>query len=119
MSPLPAIRIMLFALLLATGSARAASFPDSAAASHVSQTVTIQGTVSGVHVSDKGTVFINFGPPYPNQDFTAVIFASAAPQFGDVKRFTGRKLSVTGPISVWKGKPETIVRAPSQLHDLK
>jgi hypothetical protein len=106
-------------LALVLGIARAATLPDSAASAHVGQTVTIQGTVSGVHVSDKGTVFINFGPAYPNQDFTAVIFASAAAPFGDVRRYTGKKLAVTGAVSMWKGKPETILRTPAQLHEIK
>ncbi len=99
----------------AAGMACAAPIVDSQALAHVGQTLTVQGKVSNVHVSPKGTVFINFGQPYPNQDFTAVIFASSVAAFGDVNRLQGRTLAVTGPISMWKGKPEMILRAPSQL----
>ena len=112
------LRRSLFALAslaLLWAPVQAATIPDSQAASHVGQTFTVQGSVSGVHVSAKGTVFLNFGAPYPNQDFTAVIFSYAAPAFGNVNRFEGKHLAVTGPISMWKGKPEVILRAPAQL----
>ena len=103
------------ALGLITTGAPAATIPDSQAISHVGQTATVQGTVSNVHVSGKGTVFINFGDAYPNQDFTAVIFSSSAGAFGDVVRLDGKKLAVTGPITMWKGKPEMILRTPANL----
>ena len=106
------------ATALALTPASAAPIADSAAASHVGQTVTVAGAVSGVHVSGKGTVFINFGPGYPDQDFTAVIFASSTAQFGDVMRYEGKSLAVTGEITMWKGKPEMILRTPSQLRAL-
>jgi DNA/RNA endonuclease YhcR with UshA esterase domain len=103
------------AVVLAPGLAKAATISDSQAISHVGQDATVQGTVSNVHVSGKGTVFINFGAQYPNQDFTAVIFSSSAGAFGDAMRLEGKKLAVTGPITMWKGKPEMILRSPSQL----
>lgn len=103
-------------MLCAPASVCAASIPDSAAALHVDQTATVQGTISNVHVSAKGTVFINFGRPYPNQDFTAVIFASSVAGFGDVNRLQGRHAQVSGQITIWKGKPEMILRSPAQLH---
>ena len=115
-----AIRIaaMVAAVTLSAEPAFAAAIPDSQAISHVGQTATVQGTVSNVHVSGKGTVFINFGAPYPNQDFTAVIFSSSAGAFGDVMRLEGKTLAVTGPITMWKGKPEMILRAPAALRVL-
>ena len=110
-----AARIAAVAVILNVGAAYAATIPDSQAVSHVGQSATVQGTVSNVHVSGKGTVFINFGAQYPNQDFTAVIFSSSVGAFGDVMRLEGKKLAVTGPITMWKGKPEMILRSPSQL----
>ncbi len=76
------------------------------------------GRVSGVRVSGKGTVFVNFGPAYPSQDFTAVIFTSSAAQFGNVMRYQGKTLAVTGEITMWKGKPEAILRTPAQLREV-
>ncbi len=120
MTWIEASRATVIALVLALGTAIAvaAAIPDSQAVSHVGQIQTVQGTVSNVHVSGKGTVFINFGASYPNQDFTAVIFASSAAAFGDVMRLEGKKLAVTGPITMWKGKPEMILRAPASLRVL-
>lgn len=102
--------------LCAPAPSFATAIPDSAAGSHVGQNATVQGTISNVHVSAKGTVFINFGRPYPNQDFTAVIFASSVAGFGDVNRLQGRHAQVSGQITMWKGKPEMILRSPAQLH---
>jgi hypothetical protein len=117
---LQAIRAVAIAsaIALETGAVLGATIPDSQAISHVGQNATVQGTVSNVHVSSKGTVFINFGAPYPNQDFTAVIFSSSAGAFGDVMRLEGKKLAVSGPITMWKGKPEMILRMPASLRML-
>jgi hypothetical protein len=45
--------------------------------SHAGETATVCGTVTGVHyaASSKGMpTFINFDKPYPNQDFTVMIW---------------------------------------------
>lgn len=105
----------LLVVALCAGPVAAAPIPDSQAVAHIGQTVTVRGLVSNVHVSGKGTVFIDFGGPYPEQDFTAVIFASAASAFGDASRFDGKYLEVTGTVSMWKGKPEIVVQSPSQI----
>jgi hypothetical protein len=109
---------IVFALAVEAGPAFAVTIADSQAISHVGQNATVQGTVSNVHISGKGTVFINFGASYPNQDFTAVIFSSSAGAFGDVMKLEGKKLAVTGPITMWKGKPEMILRVPGALQIL-
>ena len=89
--------------------------PDSATAKYVGQTVTVEGTVANVHVTRSGTTFLNFGSPYPNQTFTAVIFRSAASRFLNPQQWEGKRVRVTGTVQTFRGKPEIILEEPSQL----
>ena len=77
--------------------------------------MTVIGVVTGTHVTAKGTEFLDFGPRYPGEDFTAVIFASSANGFGDVDQYYGKKLALTGRIESYKGRTEIILRSPGQL----
>ncbi|HYK82141.1 MAG TPA: hypothetical protein VEU55_03275 [Gemmatimonadales bacterium] len=88
---------------------------DSQAASAVGETVTVEGTVASVHVSRSGTVFLNFGRPYPEQTFSAVIFRTAAPGFPDPKQWQGRRVRVTGQVRLYRARPEIILTGPNQL----
>ena len=59
--------------------------PASEAYSHVRETATVCGKVTGVHyaANSKGKpTFINFDKPYPNQDFTVMIWDDERAAFG-------------------------------------
>jgi DNA/RNA endonuclease YhcR with UshA esterase domain len=106
-------------LVLLGGGVRAQTqrqeIPDSEAAAHVGETVTVRGTVANVYTSRAGNTFINFGRPYPNQVFTAVIFKERSRLFPNVHSLEGQEVRVTGEIRLYKGKPEIILESPSQL----
>ena len=60
--------------------------------------------------------FINLDEPYPNQVFTVLIWGSDRPKFGAPERvYSGRKICASGLIKLFRGVPETIVYAPTQL----
>jgi DNA/RNA endonuclease YhcR with UshA esterase domain len=118
MNHIAAAAVVVLLPLLPTTPVQAATYTDSQAASHVGETATVEGVATATHVSTKGTEFINFGDRYPNEDFTAVIFAENAPQI-DVSEYPGKKLDVTGKIQLYQGKPEIIVRSPDQLRVAK
>lgn len=111
------IRCCILPLILALGSnpALAAPISDAQAMAHIGQTMTVEGVVTGTHVTAKGTEFLDFGPRYPNQDFTAVIFGSSASQFGDVANYYGKRVDVTGKLELYRGKAEVILRSAHQL----
>jgi hypothetical protein len=88
---------------------------DSEAASHVGQTLTVEGTVASVHTTRSGITFLNFGGAYPKQTFTAVIFRSAASQFPNPQQWEGKRLRVTGEVRLYRGRPEVVLEAPGQL----
>jgi DNA/RNA endonuclease YhcR with UshA esterase domain len=85
------------------------------AAKHVGETATVTGKVDGFHQSGKGNIFLNMGGKYPNQAFTAWIPSGSASQFPNPQQYEGRTVSVSGKISLYKGKPEIIVNSPSQI----
>jgi DNA/RNA endonuclease YhcR with UshA esterase domain len=112
---------LAFALvLLSVGVVRSAfaqsAVPPQEARNHVGEYVTVTGVVSGVgHSSRSNTTFINFGGRFPNHQFTAVIFRSAAASFEDVDGLDGKTVSVTGKVKMYRGKPEIVLNNPSQI----
>jgi hypothetical protein len=54
---------------------------DSQAPQYVGKDVSVKGIVANVHVSKNGNIFFNFGRPYPNQTFAAVVFAADSQKF--------------------------------------
>ena len=92
-----------------------ATYTAAEAAKHVGEIATVTDRVDGVHQSSKGNIFLNMGGKYPNQAFTAFIPSSSAGQFSNPQQYEGRTVSVSGKISLYKGKPEIIVNSPSQI----
>ncbi len=60
-------------------------------------------------------IFLNFERPYPNQCFTAVIFASKFSLFPNVYSYKGKLVRVDGIIKEYNGKPEIILEDPNQI----
>jgi len=52
------------------------------AGNYYGKEVIVEGKVADTYRSKKNNVFLNFGNPYPNQCFSAVIFSSDLPKFG-------------------------------------
>lgn len=107
--------LCLITLAVSTAVANAGLINDRDAMKHVGERVTVEGVVTGTHVSAKGTEFLNFGDPYPNQDFTAVVFARSAASIGDIARYYGKRVDVTGTVALYRGRPEIIVNDPGQI----
>jgi hypothetical protein len=89
------------------------------AGKHVGETATVCGQVAGAKYVGQvkgGPTFIDFGKPYPNATFTALIFGSDRPKFGTPEKTAqGKQLCVTGKIRLYDGKPQVILTDPKQL----
>jgi len=89
------------------------------AASHVGEHATVCGEVTGTKFSDhrkRKPTFIDFGPPHPNQLFTALIWGEHRINFDyDPLTLLGKTICVTGTITEFKGKPEIKVSDPAQI----
>lgn len=101
------------AALFAASPAVAATISAQEAGRHIGETAMVEG-VAHVHVASSAS-FLDIGAAYPNQPFQAVIFPNRASAFGDLNRYDGKVVDVTGRIRDYKGKPEIILNDPSQL----
>jgi hypothetical protein len=92
--------------------------PDDAA-KHISQTATVCGVVASTkfdaHLRSQPT-FLDFGKPYPDQVFSAVILRYDRGKFGTPETtLQGKRVCVSGKIREYRGKPEIILTDPKQL----
>ncbi len=90
-------------------------FDISEAGEHVGQNTRIRGTLVNAHKSAAGTVFLDFCRQYRSCPFSAVIFADDAKQFGDLSKFVGREITLTGKVSSYQSRAEIILRSPDQI----
>ncbi len=92
--------------------------PDTEAAQHVGQQATVEGTVVKVFTSKNGNTFLNFGAAYPNQTFTGWI-PKDSPLAADagISALEGKKVRITGIISLYRGKPEIKIMSQSQIEE--
>ena len=91
--------------------------PDSAQY-HIGEMTTICGQVAGTHLTKAGMTFINFGKGYPNQSFVGVIMAKDSQNFKEwrpVDYLKGKKVCVMGTVKQYNGKPEIIIKSPTQI----
>ena len=83
------------------------------------KTITVCSKVQGTFVTkgDKKTTYINFGKPYPNTTFTAVIFESDLPNFKYTpsEYLKDKQVCLTGKITIYKGKPQMIITKEEQI----
>lgn len=108
----PLKRAFLLAFLLTPVLSRAQNIPASEAAKHLGEQGTVCGKIAEVHAttgSRGAPTFVDFGKPYPNQAFTALIWQSDKAKVGDVP--SDGELCVKGTIADYRGRPEIV------LHD--
>jgi micrococcal nuclease len=87
------------------------------AGNYYGKEVIIEGKVAATFRSKTNTVFLNFEKPYPNQCFSAVIFASDQYKFvqNPEKYYDQKVLRIRGKIQEYQGKPEIILKEPWQI----
>jgi len=78
------------------------------------------GEITEVRVSDRGTVFLNFGGHFPNQVIAAVIFASRVDQFApwreDWGQLEGKTVVIHGELQFYEGRhPRVVLHGYEQL----
>ncbi len=126
MSPqFPGIPILAAGLLVAAfpASAEDASRPEIPVIASVEteklaglegQTVKVTGYVENTGKSGAGNQFLNFS----GSEFNTVTFNSDVPKFGDTApadTYRQKTVAVTGPIKIYKGKPEIVLNHPDQI----
>ena len=111
--------VVVVSLLAAAFGFAADTLEPADAASHVGEEATVCGEVTGAKYSShrqRKPTFIDFGPPHPNQLFTALIWGEYRDSFDYVpESLLGKTICVSGTITEYKGKAEIKVSAPSQI----
>jgi DNA/RNA endonuclease YhcR with UshA esterase domain len=96
-----------------------ASISATEAKNHVGEDTTVCGTVASAHyaATSRGKpTFINLDAPYPNQIFTILIWGTDRTKFGHPEQtYSGKRVCVTGTITLYRGIPETEASEPSQI----
>lgn len=113
---------VLASLLLVVGHAQAAEpirITDGEASAHVGEPAIVEGKVAAVFTSSKGNTFLNFGAAYPNHRFSGVVFARFADAFRELHALEGKRVQITGTITLYRGRPQIILESPAQLKVLK
>ena len=87
---------------------------------YIGQTKTVCGKVASATYAARSRgqpTFLNLDQPYPNHIFTVVIWGSERNKFKSPPEtfFKGKSVCVTGVIDTYRGKPQIIVREPSQI----
>jgi hypothetical protein len=85
------------------------------APAHIGDRASVRGTLVEAYTSASGTVFLDFCKSYKTCPFSGVIFADDAKKFGDLSRYVGQTVTLTGKISSYQGKAEIVLSDPSQL----
>lgn len=112
---IPTLGFVLTAIVLAVVPARAETISPADVKAHAGQTVTVEAAITDVHTGRSGVTFIEVGGRYPDNDFTAVIFASDATKFPNASALDGKTVVISGPVQLYQGRPEIILKSADQL----
>lgn len=107
--------LLWVASLPAQSPAPLATYAAAEAGAHIREIARVTGKVEKVHRSKRGNVFLNLDGVYPHEAFTVFIRAADAEKFGDLERFQGRTVTVTGKIDAYNLRPEIVATTPDQL----
>lgn len=111
------MRTLILALGFAVAAlpARAETIAPVDAKTRVGQTVTIQAAVEEVKTGRGGVTFLDMGGAFPDNAFAAVIFPSDLAKFPGAKTLKGKTVAISGPVQLYQGKPEIILKTADQL----
>ena len=85
------------------------------AKSYIGEYAIVQGYVASVYEREK-VAYLNFEKSYPDNPFTATIFAKHFSDFDDLTQFENRTVEVKGKITEYKGKPQIILNSEEQIN---
>lgn len=77
--------------------------------------VVIEDTIKEVVIKDTGTVFVNFGAPYPEQTFAAVVMKDTRPRFPGIEAWSGKRVHLEGVVTEYEGQNRIILRERGQI----
>ena len=90
-------------------------YSDREAAAHAGEDATVVGTVVTVHRTASGNLYINFGADYPHQTFSGAVLNPQDPALLRLDALIGKRVGIKGPIHLYKGQAEIVVKSIDQI----
>ncbi|MBZ5599201.1 MAG: hypothetical protein LAN83_12860 [Acidobacteriia bacterium] len=107
--------LLIVPVLLISSLSAADCIPFAEAAKHVGATRCVSGKVLHVKQGNRGVTFLNFCEDYRLCTFSVVVFPSDLKSVGDVRQLQGKDIEIHGPIRLYDGRAEIILRDYKQL----
>ncbi|MBS7565180.1 hypothetical protein KHS38_12275 [Mucilaginibacter sp. Bleaf8] len=92
--------------------------PAKEAANHKNETVMITDTVAGgKYLAGSNITLLDVGAPHPKEVLTLLIKGDDRKKFTTAPEalYKGKKVTITGTVIDYKGKPEIIITEPEQI----
>jgi DNA/RNA endonuclease YhcR with UshA esterase domain len=90
-------------------------YTTSEAVNHYQEEAIITGILTQVSTPRSGMIYLNLDGKFPDNIFTGVIFKKNSELFTNLKELEGKKIEILGKVEEYKGKPQIILKEPSQL----
>jgi hypothetical protein len=110
-------KIFFAVLVLLIPAALVASdcIPIGEASKHIGENKCIVGKVLRVKAGARGVHFVDFCEDQMSCPFNVVVFNSDLKDIGDVRRLAGRVIEIRGPVKMYNGRAEIVLKRVSQL----
>jgi hypothetical protein len=92
-------------LMVLAAPAIAATITPASAGKHVGETAIVEGVVADIHAAPNGTILLDLGGDYPDNNFVAVIFPDNTAAFDRLSGYIGNRVQISGAIQLYHGKP--------------
>lgn len=106
---------ILVSILLAPAAQASDCLPIGEARQHVGEDKCVTGKVLRVKAGARGAHFVDFCEDQMSCPFTVVVFSSDLRDVGDVRRLAGHVIEIHGPVKLYDGRAEIILKRVNQL----
>ena len=106
---------LLLLFLFAPAAHASDCLPIGEARQHVGEDKCVVGKVLRVKAGAHGVHFVDFCEDQMSCPFSVVVFSSDLKDVGDVRRLTGRVIEIHGPVKMYNGRAEIILKRVNQL----
>jgi hypothetical protein len=106
---------ILVSILLAAAAQASDCLSIGEARQHVGEDKCVTGKVLRVKAGARGAHFVDFCEDQMSCPFTVVVFGSDLRDVGDVRRLAGHVIEIHGPVKLYDGRAEIILKRVNQL----
>jgi len=112
-----AILFYLFFSILSSFGQNNSFFKAVDACAKTGELIILKDKVVSVEYGRSGQVYLNFGKPFPHQDFAIVIFKETLEEFKKINPLIlqDREIKVKGEVSEYQGNCQMIIKTEEQF----